>query len=34
MGEPFILAEYVQKNDIDIVVYDGDILAFSSEAYL
>ena len=34
MGEPFILAEYVQKNDIDIVVYDGDILAFSGDAFL
>lgn len=33
-GEPFILAEYVRKNDIDIVVYDGDILAFSGDAFL
>ena len=34
MGEPFVLSEYVRKNEIDIVVYDGDILVFSGEAYL
>ena len=34
MGEPFILSTYVQKNDIDIVVYDGDIFLFSGDSYL
>ena len=33
MGERFILSSYVQKNDIDIVVYDGDILMFSGDAF-
>lgn len=34
MGEPFILAEYVQKNEIDTVVFDGDIFLFTGEEYL
>ena len=34
MGEPFILSMYVQKNNIDIVVYDGDIFLFSGDSYL
>ena len=33
MGEPFSLTAYVQKNDIDIVVYDGDILVFADEGF-
>ena len=34
MGKPFDLASYVRENDIDVVVYDGDILLFTGEAYL
>ena len=33
-GERFILSSYVQQNDIDIVVYDGDILLFTGDAFL
>ena len=34
LGKPFNLASYVKENNIDVVVYDGDILLFSGEAYL